>query len=77
MTLSDVSALSQEKRYIGEIGKMYAIEDDFDQPICKIAHAKGIDIVTLTHMVGSHQVVTEILDTRDRSDSFKSLIYLT
>ena len=63
--------------YLGKKLGLYALEDNFDQYICDAARALNVDIIILTHMVGSHQVVTEILDTRDRNDSFKSLVYIT
>ena len=37
---------------------------------------RGLDVIVLTHMVGMYQVVTEILDTRSRAESFNSLLYL-
>lgn len=65
------------KIYVGrEIG-MYAAEDIFDQKICTLARARSIDVVRLTHMIGSNQVVHEILDTRDRPASFKNLVFLS
>ena len=68
---------SNKKVYIGDHKslELYASEDNFDQPVCKAASYLGIDIIKLTHMVGSHQVVVEILDSRDRSVSFESLIF--
>lgn len=57
--------------YVGVKLDMYGKEDDLDQPLCKAARLLGYDLVILTHMVGSHQIVTEILDTRD--DSFSHL----
>jgi hypothetical protein len=42
--------------------------------LCKAAASLGYDIIILTHMIGSHQVVTEVLDTRE--DSSKYLWYL-
>jgi hypothetical protein len=65
------------KEYAGVFLGLYALEDDLDQPLCNLASEKGIDIIILTHMVGSHQVVSEVLDTRDRSDSFSSLLFIT
>lgn len=76
MNHEDVASLPQKKEYIGEVTRMYAVEDEFDQRICELGSSKGIDVIILTHMVGSHQVVTEILDTRDRTDSFKSLVFI-
>lgn len=52
---------------------LYAYDDDLDQPLCVAASALGYDLVILTHMVGSNQVVTEVLDTRH--DSMKYLYF--
>ncbi len=71
-----VDALPEIKHYIGEDLGLYAQEDYLDQRLCLLGKKYGIDIIILTHMVGSHQVVTEVLDTRPREDSFKSLIYI-
>ena len=62
---------SPTKVYLGKKMGLYAYEDGLDQPLCIAAAKLGYDIVILTHMVGSHQVVTEVLDTRD--DSLKNL----
>lgn len=69
-----VSKLLKRKEYIGRHLMLYAEEDDLDQSICLLAKSQGIDLLILTHMVGSHQVVTEVLDTRDRVRSFENLI---
>lgn len=61
--------------YVGLQLNLYAAEDEHDQELCEAGKDANIDIIILTHMVGSHQVVTEILDTRDRLESFRSLIY--
>lgn len=66
---------SNFRGYAGVILGLYASEDSLDQPICEAARDQGIDVVHLTHMIGSHQVVHEILDTRPRMSSFKSLVY--
>jgi len=63
-------------RYAGIYLSLYAKEDKFDQPLCKGARAAGYDIVILENMVGSFQVVTEVLDTRPREESFKNLLYV-
>jgi hypothetical protein len=68
--------LPQIRRYAGKFLGLYALEDPYDQPLCSVARDRGIDILIFTHMVGSHQVVTEILDTRDRSISFANLVYV-
>lgn len=71
----DTSFLSQ-KRYVGYVGDLYAAEDYLDQDICVKGRERGLDVIVLTHMVGMYQVVTEILDTRGRTESFASLLYL-
>jgi len=63
------------KEYAGNILDLYGAEDGYDQKLCLLAASKGYDIVILEYMVGGFQVVTEILDTRDRLESFRSLIY--
>lgn len=64
------------KKYIGkELG--YAKEDKLDQPICTLAKEKGFDVVIFKFMVGSHQIVTEVFDVRDRGTSFRHLAYLS
>lgn len=62
------------KRYWGELG--YAREDKLDQAICKLARKRGYDVVIFESVVGSQQIVSEILDTRDRNESFRYLAYL-
>lgn len=59
--------------YDGDL--LYASEDNLDQILCKVAASAGYDIVILEAMVGSFQVVTEVLDVRSRHDSFLSLLY--
>lgn len=54
----------------------YAQEDELDQPICKMAKEQGYDVVIFENVVGSHQIVSELLDVRDRGDSFRHLAYL-
>lgn len=68
---------SNESHYAAHLLSLYAHEDTSDQPLAKAAQARNIDLVVLTNMPGSYQVVTEILDARPRVDSFRSLIYLT
>ena len=63
------------KHYVGKHLHLYALEDDYDQIICQAAREEGYDVIILTHMVGSFQLVTEILDTRDRLVSFSNLTY--
>jgi hypothetical protein len=72
---SSLKHLSKRQRYAGNILGLYALEDIFDQVICLKAREKNIDVILLTHMVGSHQIVSEVLDTRSRINSFSSLYY--
>ena len=55
---------------------MYASEDYLDQEICKMGRERGLDIIVLTHMIGMYQVVTEILDCRNRDISFQRLLFV-
>ena len=52
---------------------MYASEDEFDQPLCVKARENGYDCVILLRMFGKNRIVTEVLDTRDRSVSFDNI----
>lgn len=67
---------SFEPRYAAHRLELYALEDDLDQPICKLAAKYNKDIIILEKMIGSHKIVTEILDTRSREESFKHLVYV-
>jgi hypothetical protein len=66
---------SEKSVYLGDSRELdlYAYEDPLDQPLCKLASFLRFDVVILTNMVGSHQVVTEVLDTR--KDSIKHLYF--
>lgn len=66
----------QFKKYLGRDLGLYAKEDFLDQPICELAKKAGYDILILEKMVGSHQIVTEVLDVRQRGESFRSLVFL-
>jgi hypothetical protein len=68
--------MDQTPRYVAKQLNLYALEDGYDQPLCKMAASKGYDLVILTSMPGSFQVVTEILDTRPQEESYASLIYI-
>lgn len=61
--------------YVAHQLNLYAIEDDLDQTLCVAGKEDNIQLIILTNMMGSNQIVVEILDTRDRVDSFGSLIY--
>lgn len=62
--------------YCGHVLDVYAMEDVLDQPVCEEARKQGYDIVILERMVGSRQIVTEVLDVRPREESFKNLYFL-
>ena len=64
------------KHYAGNYLQLYAAEDYLDQPLCLAAKENDIDIIILENMIGSFQIVTEILDTRSREESFRSLVYI-
>lgn len=70
------SGVSPDKHYAASYLNLYAVEDPWDQPLCVAASQAGYDIVILENMVGKFQVVTEVLDTRSRQDSFLSLLYI-
>lgn len=67
---------SDKKYYAGPYLGLYALEDDYDQAICSLCRRLGIDVLILEKMPGSFQVVTEVLDSRSRTDSLRSLVYL-
>lgn len=65
--------MSQGKFNFSEhLDGMYAIEDRFDQLICKKSRQENIDIVIFSTMTGYNRIVSEILDTR--KDTFDHLI---
>lgn len=55
------------------IPEMYAVEDIFDQLICKTGREKGIEGIVLKYMTGKTRVVTEVVDTRERRESFENI----
>ncbi len=67
--------VSGRRMYIGgyDAVDLYSAEDSLDQRLYLMGRGAGIDVIILTNMIGSHQVVTEVLDTRDRHVSFGSL----
>ena len=69
----EIVSISDQKHYAGKVLELYAAEDELDQPLFKLARRKNIQVLEFTHMPGSHQVVGEVLDTADRSDSFGRL----
>ena len=70
----DLSNVATTRHYAGKV--LYAFEDDLDQPICTMGAEQGIDLLILEKMPGAFQIVTEVLDTRSREDSFRSLVYI-
>lgn len=69
LTKPKKSITSDRKVYVGKTIGMYAAEDHLDYILCVASNFMGYDIVILENMVGSHQVVTEVLDTRNSSFS--------
>lgn len=63
--------------YIGVCSntELYAKEDEYDQALCLLGKALDVDLIVLKYMIGSHQVVTEVLDTRSRDVSFQNLVF--
>ena len=55
--------------------KLYAVEDRFDQVLCRAA-SNRFDLIVLTTMIGEERVVSEILDLRERTVSFSNLVKL-
>lgn len=56
------------------IEALYADEDRFDQPICLMARHLGIDCIILTHMIGDHRIVSEVMDSRSREESYGNIV---
>lgn len=57
------------------VNEVYAVDDELDQPLCIAAKELGYDVIVLGRCAGLRRTVTEILDTRSRSDSLKSLAW--
>jgi hypothetical protein len=75
MNVEFINDLPEKERYAANLLGLYAFEDTYDQEVCILAKQLSIDVIILTHMVGSHQIVMEVLDVRDRLKSFSSLAY--
>lgn len=59
---------------LGKFNKnLYAVDDEYDQRLCQVAKSEGIQVIILAIMTGANRLVTEVLDTRDRSISFSSI----
>jgi len=52
----------------------FAVEDELDDILCAVALHLNYDIIILKNMAGKHRTVVEILDTRNRIESFSSII---
>ena len=74
---SPSESVDEEEHYAGMYLQMYGNEDSWDQSLARAAAEQGYDVVMLESMVGQYQVVTEVLDTRPRDESFSRLLYLT
>lgn len=71
------SIVQQDRDFYGAFAlRLYALEDFLDQPICEYGRKKGHDGIILTHMVGSRQIVGEVLDTRPREESLQNLYFV-
>lgn len=68
---------SDRKIYIGRWLDLYADEDIYDQFLCTSAQFLGLDVLVFTSMIGTLQLVQEILDTRPRAESYLNLIFNT
>jgi hypothetical protein len=53
--------------------RMYAVEDNIDQDLCLEAKKQNYDCIILLRMFGQNRIVSEVLDVRDRSESFASI----
>jgi hypothetical protein len=63
---------SENKQYNS---KYYAIEDKLDQPLCLTARVLKINVIILKYMAGKNRVVTEVLDTRTRVESYDNISF--
>lgn len=70
--LKDVSDIPAYVGYVFD-ANLYALEDYLDQPLCNLASFMGIEILIFYDMVGSSQIVTEVLDSRSREKSLANL----
>lgn len=71
---SRLDGVQMDRKYFcAHLLNVYALQDFLDQPICNAAAKAGYDIIILTHMVGSRQMVPEVVDVRSRNESFANL----
>lgn len=59
------------------MSRMYAHEDVLDESLCEMTRMMNIDVLILTHMVGTNRLVTEVLDTRPRFSMRDNLYEMT
>jgi hypothetical protein len=76
MDLSKPGLQLEREYYAINHHSYYAHQDDLDQKICVVARALKYDVVLLTHMIGSRQIVYEVMDTRSREESFANLFII-
>lgn len=69
------SSIPQIPKFCGKWLGMYGIEDIFDQILSLIGKELNIDIIIFEKSVGNTGYVTEILDCREKIDSYNSLIF--
>lgn len=62
--------------YEGWIYSLYGVEDYLDQDLVRVGKEKGYDILIFDNMVGQFQVTSEVVDCRDRMESFDSLVFI-
>jgi hypothetical protein len=73
-SLPDIKTLTWEDGTYFE--ELYAFEDPWDQLLCELAATLNYDVVILHSMAGRYRVVAEVLDTRPRINSIRSLRWL-
>lgn len=61
--------------YCAHVLGLYAAEDYLDQAVCNAARERNVRVVVFERVVGSHQIVTEVLDVRPRQESFRNLCF--
>lgn len=64
----------QRRNYYKILYKKQLIKNNKNARLWNVYSA--VRVIVLTHMVGSRQMVTEVLDVRSREESFANLHYL-
>lgn len=70
--LKDINYLGLEDNLL-HISPLYAAEDALDQLLCLETKKKNIDLVIIKYMTGSTRIVSEVLDSRTRRESFSNI----